>query len=59
MKNKVLLVGSGGSLIDSKLGSKIDNFEGLICRFNLFSVEGFENDVDNGSVFLNGGFLWS
>jgi hypothetical protein len=21
--------------------------------------EGFENDVDNGSVFLNGGFLWS
>jgi hypothetical protein len=45
MKNKILLVGSGGSLIDSQLGSKIDNFEGLICRFNLFSVEGFETDV--------------
>ena len=47
MRDRILLVGSGGSLKDSKLGNLIDNFEGLICRFNLYNIEGFEKDVGN------------
>tara|TARA_B100000683_G_scaffold277164_1_gene334153 strand:- start:110 stop:799 length:690 start_codon:yes stop_codon:yes gene_type:complete len=45
MKKKILLIGSGGSLINSQLGDKIDSFDGLVCRFNGYQTKGFENDV--------------
>tara|TARA_B100001113_G_C21055788_1_gene598861 strand:- start:7 stop:726 length:720 start_codon:yes stop_codon:yes gene_type:complete len=45
IKDKVLLVGSGSSLKESNLGQLIDNFDGLVCRFNGFKVDGYEKDI--------------
>jgi len=45
MKNKILLVGSGASLINSKLGAVIDNFDGEVCRFNMYNTKDYELDV--------------
>ena len=45
IKDKVLLVGSGSSLKESNLGKLIDNFDGLVCRFNGFKVKGYEKDI--------------
>jgi hypothetical protein len=38
-------VGSGSSLNESELGKLIDEFDGLVCRFNGFKIEGYENQV--------------
>jgi hypothetical protein len=45
MRDKILLVGSGASLINSELGHIIDNFDGKVCRFNMYNTEGYEKDV--------------
>ena len=38
---KVLLVGNGTSILDNKLGSKIDSFDNVV-RFNSYTTEGYE-----------------
>jgi len=45
VKNKILLVGSGGSLKGSKSGDMIDNFDGLVCRFNSYITTDYEEDL--------------
>ena len=45
MRDKILLVGSGASLINSELGHIIDNFDGKVCRFNMYDTKGYEKDV--------------
>jgi len=45
MKDKILLVGSGASLLNSGLGATIDNFDGKVCRFNMYNTKGYEKDV--------------
>lgn len=51
-REKVVLVGNGASLIDSRLGERIDAFPTII-RFNDFVIRGFEDDVGNRTT------IWS
>jgi hypothetical protein len=43
MKN-IILVGNGPSLLQKKLGDKIDSFE-TVVRFNNFQIDGYESHV--------------
>ena len=42
---KVLLMGNGSSVMDNKLGEKIDNDFDLVFRINRFRTKGFEENV--------------
>ena len=41
---KVIVVGSAPSVLDEKLGDKIDKFD-VVIRFNAYEIEGFEEHV--------------
>lgn len=45
MKNKVLVIGSGPSLLNHKRGDDIDNFDGKIIRCNKYEIDGFEKYI--------------
>ena len=42
---RYLLIGNGPSVLDQELGSVIDDFDGLVIRFNDYRTEGWERYV--------------
>jgi len=42
---RYLLIGNGPSVLDQELGSVIDDFDGLVVRFNDYRTEGWERYV--------------
>ncbi len=42
---KLLVIGNSKSVLEYELGQQIDKFDGLVCRFNNFQIEGFEKYV--------------
>lgn len=42
---KTLLIGNGPSATSMKLGKEIDEFEGVVVRFNAYDIKGFEEYV--------------
>ena len=42
---KILLIGNGPSATSMKLGKEIDEFDGLVARFNTYRIKGFEEYV--------------
>lgn len=44
LKQKIIIVGNGPSLLKSKMGGKIDQFENIV-RFNNFKIKGYEQNV--------------
>lgn len=41
---KCILIGNGSSVLDKRLGTKIDSYDRIV-RFNRFKIHGFENFV--------------
>lgn len=44
MKNKIILVGNGSSLLEKEYGQIIDNYE-TVVRFNSYKINGYEKYV--------------
>lgn len=42
---RILLIGNGPAALSRKAGKEIDNFDGLIARFNNYTTKGFEEYV--------------
>jgi len=42
---KLLLISNTKSALEHKWGQHIDNWNGTVCRYNLFEIEGFEKYV--------------
>ena len=58
---KVLLMGNGSSVMDNKLGEKIDNDFDLVFRINRFRTKGFEENVGtkvDGWFVCDNGVQW-
>jgi len=43
--NNVLLIGNGPCIFDTEFGEKINNFNGLLVRFNHFRIENYEKYI--------------
>jgi len=44
MKSKIIIVGSGSSVLDKELGKKIDSFD-IVVRLNNYEIKGYEKYV--------------
>jgi hypothetical protein len=55
MRQKVLLIGNGPSVLNSKRGAEIDNFNGKIARVNDYKINGFEDFIGTRTdIFIVG-----
>lgn len=45
MTKRVLLIGNGPSALSRHAGREIDDFDGVVARFNEFHINGFESQV--------------
>ena len=58
---KVLLMGNGSSVMNNKLGKKIDNDFDLVFRINRFRTKGYEENVGtkvDGWFVCDNGVQW-
>ena len=56
LNNKILIIGNSGILLNQRLGTKIDQFDGLVARFNDYVIEGYEQYVGNKTDIWFGSF---